>query len=651
MSTEVTAKNDEIIKVLEGLAIDPDTFKSQKPLAALYSKCLLSFQKFLTRSDPYYGSDYSSGLERCYEEYSRFKLWGDEKGATLELSVPGSLEATLRGHPEVQNILSEIYEQIENNLNMLNGSPLGPLAESFALLTDDSSDDDNNPDDQPTTPSDSTTKERFAISRTIASVFQSIEELYRCSSLIRQPRFIAGSLQRARSNLDAFHLQEYQYVRHKLLLWQKKLQSVDSQKRGIELMPENKSQAEENPATPQLIADRQSAEKMRDSPESILSLRLAIANSKRRAQFKYWDVYYRRIGSDTHESTIIPPISENAETGSTTLTSAILTSTWSSVPRSTTVPEATQTIYTPASASNYRELKVPDLPHSDNPETAMGCPYCHTTLGAEELSLRSKWERHVFRDLRPYVCTFTDCLDPDRLFTTRYDWIYHEMQLHRRQWNCQSCVCTYLCKSEMVEHLQNAHGLSLRERDIATLIEMSERPIDEDHVDKCPFCYATMSIKELLDHMADHMEKLALFSLPQNHDETGEIADVGLKIESISQSGSVLSNETANSDTLSQCSKEQADDERGTKHNKSSDSMGKSSDSMGKSSDAMEKTIKSTGKSALKKKRLTYIIGYYCCGCGHGPWFLNTTANCQHCGRQLCSECPTEEIKIDKKVV
>ena len=122
----------------------------------------------------------------------------------------------------------------------------------------------------------------------------------------------------------------------------------------------------------------------------------------------------------------------------------------------------------------------------------------------------------MFRDLRPYICTFSDCLDPDRLFTTRRDWIYHEMQLHRRQWICQQCSCHYISKSRIAEHIRRNHQANITDRELAVLLDISERPSDEASYDRCPFCHGTMSIMKLLDHMARHMEELALFSLPGN---------------------------------------------------------------------------------------------------------------------------------------
>ena len=54
-------------------------------------------------------------------------------------------------------------------------------------------------------------------------------------------------------------------------------------------------------------------------------------------------------------------------------------------------------------------------------------------------NLISSPRRHFFRDLRPYVCTFDSCTEPNRLFETRHDWFDHEVRYHRREWYCVEC--------------------------------------------------------------------------------------------------------------------------------------------------------------------------------------------------------------------
>lgn len=78
------------------------------------------------------------------------------------------------------------------------------------------------------------------------------------------------------------------------------------------------------------------------------------------------------------------------------------------------------------------------------------------------------WNRHVFKDIKPYICTFTDCSIPDRLYESRREWLFHETTEHHRE----SLACT-LC-----EHTPESSKLYER-------------------------------------HVARHLEELALFALPK----------------------------------------------------------------------------------------------------------------------------------------
>jgi hypothetical protein len=88
----------------------------------------------------------------------------------------------------------------------------------------------------------------------------------------------------------------------------------------------------------------------------------------------------------------------------------------------------------------------------------------------------------------------------------------------------------------MTEHLRNSHSSSVKKHELLTLLEMSERPVDKAHVDNCPFCYGTMTTEKLLDHIAGHMEDLAIFALPHNHEDNEEVGDAKSNIATIPQS-------------------------------------------------------------------------------------------------------------------
>ncbi|KAL3477454.1 hypothetical protein BJX99DRAFT_226268 [Aspergillus californicus] len=92
-----------------------------------------------------------------------------------------------------------------------------------------------------------------------------------------------------------------------------------------------------------------------------------------------------------------------------------------------------RTIYSESSVSNSKStIRVPDIPKVAEGQAEFNCPFCGQTLMSEGLS-RLQWKRHVFRDLRPYVCTFTECQNAEKLYATRHEWLYHEMQMHRRK--------------------------------------------------------------------------------------------------------------------------------------------------------------------------------------------------------------------------
>ncbi|KAJ4006471.1 hypothetical protein NW766_010562 [Fusarium irregulare] len=104
------------------------------------------------------------------------------------------------------------------------------------------------------------------------------------------------------------------------------------------------------------------------------------------------------------------------------------------------------------------------------------------------------------------------------MYATRHDWIYHEMQMHRRQWKCQKCDVAFHDKGLMANHLRKSHSESVATQ-LPVLLEMSERPLDDDYRIKCVLCPSQVSLNRLLEHLAQHMEEIALFVLPSLSDE------------------------------------------------------------------------------------------------------------------------------------
>ena len=129
-------------------------------------------------------------------------------------------------------------------------------------------------------------------------------------------------------------------------------------------------------------------------------------------------------------------------------------------------------------------------------------------------------------DLHSYVCTFEDCNAPDRLFESRYQWFDHEMQAHRRWWQCvEGCDKPFHSKLSFEAHLQQAHADLSGGAHLPTLMRMCERKANMGTHSDCSLCHHPFtSLVQLRGHMGQHHEQLALFAIPSNLDQTEEDA-------------------------------------------------------------------------------------------------------------------------------
>ena len=147
------------------------------------------------------------------------------------------------------------------------------------------------------------------------------------------------------------------------------------------------------------------------------------------------------------------------------------------------------------------------------------------------------YRRHVFHDLKPYVCTFNCSL---KMFNSRSAWFTHELQHHRREYTCHKCSKVFSEKASFSSHLTSEHNISLAGSDLEALILQSEEPVDRISASACLICnewkttledpsqdakrlflndgkkvepYGTLNA--FRRHLGRHMEQLALFALPK----------------------------------------------------------------------------------------------------------------------------------------
>lgn len=177
------------------------------------------------------------------------------------------------------------------------------------------------------------------------------------------------------------------------------------------------------------------------------------------------------------------------------------------------------------------QLQVMDIEKASQGMYPFECPYCFTLV---RLRRQRLWKKHVFHDLKPYICTFEDC--DIKMFSDQHAWFTHELGMHRTEFHC--LFCPSLSFSSIVSfkaHLREKHAEKVTEAQLPAIVNVSQRPLTRIPAKDCPICdewdqslrvanpqiageVLTVSTTQFRHHLANHLEQLALFSLPRNVD-------------------------------------------------------------------------------------------------------------------------------------
>ena len=136
--------------------------------------------------------------------------------------------------------------------------------------------------------------------------------------------------------------------------------------------------------------------------------------------------------------------------------------------------------------------------------------------------------RHVFGDLRPYVCTYQDCPNAEKMYITRHEWLHHEQQMHQRSWICwNGCEPKFKSAQLLSDHILHHHSGKFIESQLPVLLDMCERAADPDEEESCSLCGQQMNLEALRLHVAFHLEDIALFGQPFPSDRSETDASSG----------------------------------------------------------------------------------------------------------------------------
>ena len=196
--------------------------------------------------------------------------------------------------------------------------------------------------------------------------------------------------------------------------------------------------------------------------------RLGAAISRRRAYLRYRDRHHAKLGkgiTKIEDDKTVHASTELSETIATEFKEPNF-----NLDRMETESSYSQTSYAPTLLEGRSTMTVPSPPKGSANGQPFECPYCFFITTVKD---SRSWARHVFKDIMPYVCIFTDCSIPHQLYDSRRDWYRHLVNDH--------------------------HGW-----------------VKDDAQAECPLCQEiNLPASKLERHLGRHLEELALFALPR----------------------------------------------------------------------------------------------------------------------------------------
>jgi Zinc finger, C2H2 type len=143
---------------------------------------------------------------------------------------------------------------------------------------------------------------------------------------------------------------------------------------------------------------------------------------------------------------------------------------------------------------------------------------------------------HVFSDLQAYICTFNDCHERLKTFSTRTLWSRHELEAHfsDKSFRCRDChesSVTFTDQESFLDHLSRVHGReALTHVHALSMAQAAAQSVPRSFTDQeCPLCAQTdwKSQREYFTHLGKHLEQISLAALPQEEDESEDDSDQG----------------------------------------------------------------------------------------------------------------------------
>lgn len=134
--------------------------------------------------------------------------------------------------------------------------------------------------------------------------------------------------------------------------------------------------------------------------------------------------------------------------------------------------------------------------------------------------------KHVYNDLEPYLCLFSDCEKSEQTIQSRREWIDHEFHSHRivPQWHCNICKKIFQNKESFRGHVERIHENDFSEAQVNELVLSAKRVVPRDVGQEiCPFCLTipAQTRRGFASHVGKHQQEISLAALPSLETDKG----------------------------------------------------------------------------------------------------------------------------------
>ncbi|KAK0659786.1 hypothetical protein QBC41DRAFT_262105 [Cercophora samala] len=156
---------------------------------------------------------------------------------------------------------------------------------------------------------------------------------------------------------------------------------------------------------------------------------------------------------------------------------------------------------------------IPSPPKIEDGTAFCKCQWCACEIKASDLERHGWWSAHFQRDLEPYVCIAEECIDSFRYFSKLSEWRQHMEEAHSTDWARKIHNTAWYCDvdpgefaqfptaDKLREHIQTQHS-TMAESRITRKVTRNVLRVDRN-INMCPLCNQdVLAVYDLQSNMA-----------------------------------------------------------------------------------------------------------------------------------------------------